>query len=65
LSLSGLPQRTSASFSPNPVTSTSGGATSTLTISANRNAPTGQYTLTVNGSNGSTNHTTQLTLTIQ
>jgi hypothetical protein len=65
LSLSGLPQRTSASFSPNPVTSTSGGATSTLTISANRNAPTGQYLLTVNGSNGSTNHATQLTLTIQ
>src|SRR5437868_9577812 len=56
LSVSGLPQRTSANFSPNPVTSTTGGATSTLTISANRNAPTGPYTLIINGSNGSTSH---------
>jgi len=66
LSVSRLPQRTSASFSPNPVSATTGGpTTSTLTISANRNAPTGTTTLTVNGSNGSNNHSTPLSLTIQ
>jgi len=65
LSVSGLPQRTSASFSPNPVTATSGGATSTLTISANRNAPTGTYNLTVNGSNGPMSHASPLTLIVQ
>jgi hypothetical protein len=62
LSVSGLPQRTSASFDTNPVTST---GTSTLTISANRNAPTGPYNLTVTGNNGSASHTSQLQLTIQ
>jgi hypothetical protein len=62
LSVSGLPQRTSASFSPTAVTPT---GTSTLTISANRNAPLGTYTLTIKGSNGSTSHTTQLLLTVQ
>jgi hypothetical protein len=65
LSVSGLPQRTSSSFSPNPVTATTGGANSTLSISANRNAPTGTYNLTVNGSNGSTSHGTPLSLTVQ
>src|SRR5437588_4230085 len=65
LSVSGLPQRTSASFSPNPVTATTGGARSTLTISANRNAPTGPSTLTINGSNGSMSHSSVLTLTVQ
>jgi uncharacterized membrane protein len=44
------------------VTST---GTSTLTISANRNAPTGPYNLTVTGNNGSASHTSQLQLTIQ
>jgi len=61
LSVSGLPQRTSASFSPTAVTPT---GTSTLTISANRNAPLGTYNLMVNGSNGSTSHPSPLTLTI-
>jgi hypothetical protein len=62
LSVSGLPPRTSGSFSPTAVTPT---GTSTLTISANRNAPTGTTTLTITGSNGSTTHTTQLSLTVQ
>jgi hypothetical protein len=62
LSVSGLPQRTSASFGTNPVPST---GTSQLTISANRNAPTGTSTLTVTGNNGSASHTTQLQLIIQ
>ena len=62
LSVSGLPQRTSASFGTNPVPSP---GTSTLTISPNRNAPTGTSTLTVTGSNGANSHTTTLSLTIQ
>ena len=65
LSVSGLPSRTNASFSPNPVTATTGGASSTLTISANRNAPTGTYVLTVGGNNGSTSHGIPLSLTVQ
>jgi hypothetical protein len=66
LSVSGVPQRTNASFSPNPVTtSTTGAVTSTLTISPNRNAPTGTSTLTITGSNGSASRTTTLSLTIQ
>ena len=62
LSVSGLPSRTSASFSPNPVTAT---GTSTLTISANRNAPTGNFVVTITGNNGSTSHGTPLSLTVQ
>src|SRR5437868_9758663 len=65
LSVIGLPPRTSASFSQNPVTSSTGGATSILTISANRNATTGTYNLTVNGSNGPMSHASPLTLTCQ
>jgi hypothetical protein len=65
LSVSGLPSRTSANFSPNPVTATTTGGTSTLTISANRNAPTGTYPLTISGNNGSTSHGTALPLTVQ
>ncbi len=62
LSISGLPARTSASFSPNPVTS---GGASTLTIKVGRIAKVGTYTLTVTGNNGSDSHSTNITLTIQ
>jgi hypothetical protein len=62
LSVSGLPPRTSASFTPNPVTAT---ANSTLKITVNRNAAIGTYPLTITGSNSSTTHTTQLSLTVQ
>jgi hypothetical protein len=62
LSVSGLPQRTSASFSPNPVSSP---GTSTLTITVNRKAARGTYTLTINGNNGSKSHTTTATLQVQ
>ena len=65
LSISGLPQRTSATFTPSSVSATTGGATSTLTISASRNAATGPYNLTVTGNNGSVSHTKPLTLTVQ
>jgi hypothetical protein len=62
LSISGIPKSTSASFSPNPVTTT---GSSTLTIKAGRLAHTGTYTLTVTGRNGTATHQTQLKLTIQ
>jgi uncharacterized membrane protein len=63
LSISGLPNNTSASFSPNTVTS--GGAGSILTISAKKPAKAGTYTVTVSGTNGTSTHTASFTLTIQ
>jgi hypothetical protein len=65
LSVSGLPQRTSASFTPNPVTAITSGATSTLKITANRNASPGTFVLTISGNNGSTSHAIPLSLTVQ
>jgi len=62
LSLSGLPNRTNASFSPNPVSSP---GTSTLTIQVNRPAATGTWTLTITGKNGTATHTAQVTLKVQ
>jgi len=49
LTVSGLPSRTSASFSANPVTPTASGATSTLTLSTARKTSRGTFTLTVTG----------------
>ncbi len=65
LSVSGLPKGTSASFSPNPVTATTNGAGSTLKISANRSASTGQFGLTISGSNGPASHGIPLVVTVQ
>ena len=67
LTVSGLPNRSSASFSPNPVALTSGGtATSTLTITTQNNVQRGTFTLTITGSGGSPlrTHSTTVTLTI-
>lgn len=61
LSISALPKGVKASFSPNPVNS---GSSSKLTISANRSAPKGTYNETIKGTNGSSTHTTALSLTI-
>jgi hypothetical protein len=62
LSVSGLPSRTSASFSPNPAISP---GTSTLTISVQRRAVSGtNATLTITGNNGSHSHSTTVTLHI-
>jgi hypothetical protein len=61
-SISGLPGKTTANFSPNPVTAT---GTSKLTISSNRAAPlTNNATITVTGKNGSFTHTKTFLLTI-
>jgi galactose oxidase-like protein/glyoxal oxidase-like protein len=61
-SISGLPRRTSASFSPSSVT---GSGSSTLTVTANRKAPVGTYTLTITASSGGLSHSTTVGLTIQ
>jgi len=60
--VTGLPRRTSATFNPASIT-TSG--SSTLTINANRKAPTGTFALTITGTSGGVSHSQQVTLTIQ
>jgi hypothetical protein len=47
LTVSGLPPGVTASFAPNPTTSSS-----TLTLTAGSTAPIGQYTLTITGTSG-------------
>jgi len=65
LSVSGLPSKTNGSFSPNPVTLTSGGTgSSVLTITTQRNGPTGAFTLTITGTNGGVSHSQNVTLNI-
>ncbi|MEO8286116.1 MAG: hypothetical protein ABI670_06735 [Chloroflexota bacterium] len=65
LSVTGLPSRATGTFSPNPVTLTSGGTgTSTFTVNVKRNVAPGTYTLTVRGVNGSLSHTQTVTLII-
>jgi Domain of unknown function (DUF1929)/PKD domain len=59
--ISGLPANATASFSPTSVT-TSG--SSTLTISTPTSVDTGSYTLTIQGSNGSTVNTTTVALSV-
>jgi len=60
LSASGLPGRVTASFSPNPAT-TSG---STLTFTVGRRATTGTFKVTVTGTSGTLTKTTSVSLTI-
>ncbi len=62
LSISGLPSKTNATFTPNPVT-TSG--SSTLKITANRPASAGTYTVTIRGTNSGYSQSAPLTLTIK
>jgi fibronectin type 3 domain-containing protein len=59
LKVSGLPSKTSSSFSPNPATTTS-----TLTVGTRPKAPRGTYPLTITGTSGGLTHTTSVTLTI-
>jgi len=60
-SVSGLPARTSASFSPG---SLPGKGTSTLTITAKGKAPTGTYSLTVSATGGGLTHSQTVSLVI-
>jgi hypothetical protein len=59
LSVSGIPAKTTATFSPNPATSAS-----TLTI-ATRRPSRGTYTLTITGTSGSLSRTVKVTLVVQ
>ena len=60
LSVSGLPSRVTASFSPNPTTTSS-----TLSLRAASNAQRGTWTATVRGTSGSLARTTTLTVTVR
>jgi hypothetical protein len=59
LSASKLPNRVSASFSPNPATSSS-----TLTLTAGRRANTGTFAIMITGTSGTLTHTATIGLTI-
>ncbi len=59
LAISGLPSGVTASFSPNPATTSS-----TLSLTAGSSVTAGQYTLTVTGASGSQNASTTFGLTI-
>ena len=60
LNVSGLPSRTTASFSPNPAS-----ASSTLAISTTRKTSGGSYLLTITASGGGLTHTGTATLIVQ
>jgi hypothetical protein len=62
LSVSGLPNRSNASFSPNPASATD--KTSTLTVSTSSKTTRGTRTLTITGTGGGRSRTVQVTLTV-
>jgi hypothetical protein len=64
LAVSGLPGRTTGSFSPNPVTATATGQQSTLTVRTSTRTTRGQYNLTITGSSGTVKSTAQVTLVV-
>jgi subtilase family serine protease len=61
LSASGEGSANSVSFSPATIT---GAGSSTMKITVGRNAATGNHTITVTGTSGSTRHTTTVTLDV-
>jgi len=61
LSVTGVPNRVTATFNPASIT---GSGTSTLTITAASNAPKAPVTLTIRGTSGTTTHTTTVSLQI-
>jgi len=62
LSVNGLGSRVTATFSPTSIT---GSGTSTLTVTAARNASRGTRTITITGVSGSLSHSTTATLNVQ
>jgi hypothetical protein len=60
LSITGLPADTTASFSPNPATTTS-----TLTVSTSATTPASTSNLTISGASGAVTHTTGASLIVQ
>lgn len=63
LSVSGLPSRTQASFSPNPLPGN--GSTSTLTVQTSNRTPQGRSTLTLRATSGSLTATTTVSLLVE
>jgi thermitase len=61
LTVSGLPSRATASFSPNPTT----GSSSQLTVTTSTRSPTGTYTLTIKGTSGGLTAQTKVTLVLR
>jgi len=61
LSVTGLPAGASASFNP---ASVSGSGTSTMTVTTASTTPTGSYTLTISGKNGSVTRTATAALIV-
>ncbi|MDE3136105.1 MAG: hypothetical protein KGL59_06005 [Acidobacteriota bacterium] len=61
LSVTGVPPRTSTSFNPTSIT---GSGSSTLTVSPNKRATKGTYTLTITGTSGSLTHSVNVTFVI-
>ncbi len=60
--VSGLPSRTTASFTPSTVT---GSGTSTLKIATGNKTSRATYSLTITGSSGSLSHSTGVSLTVK
>jgi hypothetical protein len=60
LSVTGLPAGASASFSPNPATTSS-----SLAVQTSRSTPLGRYTLTITGMSGSLAHSTTAGLQVK
>jgi len=65
LSLSGLPSGATSSFDPDPLTPTTSGAQSILTVTTSLTTPTGTSTLTISGTGGGKTHTKTVTLIVQ
>jgi hypothetical protein len=57
--VSGLPSGSTASFSPNPATTSS-----VLTVNTSGGTPTGTYTLTISGTGGGKTHTVTVKLVV-
>lgn len=62
LKVSGLPNRTSASWNPTAVV---GSGSAALTIQTNRKTPRGTYALTITGMSGTISHSVSLSLVVQ
>jgi kumamolisin len=62
LSVSGLPSRVTASFSPTSIT---GNTTSAMKVTASSRARAGTYTLTITGTSGSNSYPATVKLTVQ
>jgi subtilase family serine protease len=64
LFVTGAPTGITASFSTNPLTPSSGGSTTALSVNASSSTSSGNYTLKVSGTSGSLSHSTSVLLTV-